>query len=634
MTVPDVAKRSSLWVGVCWVALAATFVLFAAASFFPEKRLWGLNHLAFYGERVRLVVLVVTGLFLVPPLASATWRGIVWAARPYFRGLETGYNAIALTGVASFALFAALRSSTLLLGDGHFIINTFQKAVGNDLGIVGFFRIVTLEERIYPAAELLNYAASWTAGRFGASPVGGVWILNCAIGAAVVVGVLATVRRVDWPVGAKVAVCALALLSGAVELFFGYIEHYTPALALGALYLLMSIRALRGQSRVWKPGLILLIAILFHVQSLLLAPSYVWLLAWSTVGKRFPASGGRIALVVAAATTAAALAAAFVPSIQRFYLPPLGQGSAYHVFSAAHLLDVANAVVLLCPVWLLYAALVVRRRLLLLGDDRPRDHGAAAFAWTLTVPAVLFLFLFRPELGMARDWDLFCFTVFGLAAPGLLACMDYASHPRHSEGSAPILSPAVALSAALVFSWVGVNADTERSVARYRAILQYDRTNPGYAYETLARHFEDRFQYSRQMDALNKAYDASNNPRYLLKMARTLYENDDAAGAMKWFRRYLDVRPEDDDARKTFLRLLALESRVDEMVVVSRAGIENSPRVPEFHFFLGNAYLAMGMKEEGLKAFESCSRLNPPPNLVEAMMRLMEQAGAAPSDPK
>ena len=178
MVSPAVSKKSAVWFWVCWLALAATFALFAAASFFPEKRLWGVNHLAFYPDPVRLVVLVVAGLFLVPPLASGTWRVIQWATRPYFRGVATGYNAIALTGVASFAVFAAFRASTLLLGDGHFIINNFRNAVANGMGIAAYFDLVASEERIYPATELLNYAASWTAGRFGASPVGGVWILN------------------------------------------------------------------------------------------------------------------------------------------------------------------------------------------------------------------------------------------------------------------------------------------------------------------------------------------------------------------------------------------------------------------------------------------------------------------------
>jgi len=616
---------SAVWTWVCWLALAATFALFAAASFMPDKRLWGINHLAFYAQPVRLAVLIVTACFLVPPLASATWRGILWLARPYFRGLDDGVNALALTGMVSFVVFAAFRSSTRLLGDGHFIINNFRTAALGGMDIRGYFDLVTIKERVYPATELLNYAASWTASRFGASPSGGVWIAGCVIGALVVVGLVAAVRRQEWPVGAKLTVIALALFTGAVELFFGYVEHYTAAIALGAWYVLSSLRVVAGREKLWKPGLILVVGTLFHVQSLLLAPSYLWLVLWTVGFKRAPSRSVLAAIIVGSLTLAATVASSFVPPLQRFILQPVGDGG-YGIFSPPHLLDVVNEVLLLCPVWLLYAVFVIRRRLSPADDEAPGDDGGASFAWTLAVPAVLFILVFRPELGMARDWDLYCFTVFGLVAPGLIAVARHAVRPRQHDRKGAIAAPAVALSIAMAVSWVGVNADQERSVARYRAVLEYDRTNAGYAYETLARHYEENFQYTRQIDALGQAYEASHNPRFLHKMGRVYYGNDDEANAIKSLRAYLAVRPQDDDARTLILPLLAGHNLVDEMIHVSLIGIQHSPRIPDYHFFLGNAYLAKGMREEGLKAFETCSRLDPPPVMVTEMKRLTDRS--------
>jgi hypothetical protein len=403
-------------------------------------------------------------------------------------------------------------------------------------------------------------------------------------------------------------------------------------MAIGVWYALASVRTLSGEGRAWKPGLILLIGVLFHVQTLLLAPSYLWLLAWVLVCRRSPSRAGPTAVAVGVVTVAAAVAAGLTPATGDLLLPPLGTGGGYHLLSASHLADVMNEVLLLCPVWLLYAVLVIRARASR-AESEMEAHGAGAFTWMLAVPAALFLFLFNPELGMARDWDLFCFTVFGLSAPGLLALIEFGLRPDPGDRTSAILAAAVALSAAMVFTWVGVNADTERSVARYRAILGYDKTNAGYAYEALARHFEDRFQYARQIDALTKAYESSRNPRYLLKLGQTYRQNHDPAGAIKYFRLYLQARPDDDDARIVFLEILVNQKRVDEMIAVSLAGIEHSPSVPEFHFYLGNAYLAKGMREEGLKAFAACSRLNPSPKLVQAMRRLVGQTGADQPDP-
>lgn len=621
------SKNSTLWFWLSWLAVAATFAVFAAASFMPENRLWGLNHLAFHTQPVRLGILIVSGLLLVPPLATATWRGLLWITHPYFRGLQSGINAIALSGVVTFVTFAAYRASTKLLGDGYYILNNFRNAAENELGISGYFDVVTTHERIYPATELLNFAASLAAGRFGASPSGGIWLLNCAVGAAIVVAALAAVRRLDWPDGAKLTVLALALFTGAIQLFFGYIEHYTLAIGLGAIYVFTAARAATGQTQMWKPGVLLLAGTLLHVQTLLLLPSYLWLVVWISVFKRAPLRAGPTAAGTAILALAAAAGLRFVPAAGAFFLPLIGPDGGYGVFSGAHLLDVINQVLLLCPMWLLFAVLILRDRITRGPGDGADRSVLPALSWTLAVPAVLFLLLFKPELGMARDWDLFCFAVFGLSTPGLAILIQHISRGAPSRRSAAIAAPAVILAAAMVFSWVGVNADPERSVARYRAILGYDLTNPGYAFESLARHFEDNFQYTRQINALHAAYESSHNPRFLHKLARVYVENGDMAGALKSLRLYLAVRPDDDDARLLLLPLLARQDLVEEMIHESLLGIQYSPRKPEYHFFLGNAYLAKGMTEEGLKAFETCSRLDPPAAMVQEMKRQTDQAG-------
>jgi hypothetical protein len=612
------SNDSSAWFWACWLSLAATFVLVAVASFMPERRLWGINHLAFHPPFVRFAVLCVTGLLFVPPLATATWRGVVWLLRPFFKGVEGGANAIALTGVISFVVFAAFRSSTRLLGDGYFIVTNLQMAAENQLGMGGFFQQVTSQERVYPATEFLNFAASWLAGSFGASPAGGVWIVNCALGAIVVVGLLATVGRSGWSRGTRFAVLALALFSGAVELFFGYVEHYTAALALGAMYLMTGVRALSGAGRPLAPGLALAAAVLFHVQGVLLAPSYAWLLYWIVVCKRNPARGAVAAVVVGALTIVAAIATGLTPALSRFFLPPLGSGGNYGVFSGAHLLDALNGILLLVPAWSMLALLAIRR-------IRTRHGAYAPFGWCLAVPAVLFLLLFKPELGMARDWDVYCFAVFGLAAPGLFALVGYLEDTSFAHRAPALLAPAVAVAAAVAIPWVGVNADPERSVTRYHAILTYDLTHPGYAYENLARHYKDNYQYSRQIAALRRAHDSSHNPRYLKMLGIVRYENSDPSGAAVDLAAFLKARPNDDEVRKILLRILAGRNAVDEMIEVSLEGIEYSPRVPDYHFFLGNAYLAKGMTEDGLKAFETCSRLNPPPVMVIEMNRLTDR---------
>jgi hypothetical protein len=610
--------RGSAWRIAGWFAVAAVFALFAAASFLPEKRLWGLNHLAFYPGGLRLPVLVVTGLFLVPPVASLASRGALRIGRAWLRGLENGSNTLALSGVISFVVFAAFRSSTKLLGDGYFVFNNYRKAAENGLGPGQFFSQVTTAERIYPGTEFLGFLASWIAGRFGASPTGGVWILNCVIGALVVVLLLCVVRRLDWPDGVRLAALALALATGALQLFFGYIEHYTAPLALAVLYVVLAARTDGRWRGLAGPGLVLVAGVFFHVQMLLLAPSFLWLMLRAAAGRGDPARGLRLAVATGLLTIAAVVAGGFRAPLGNYLIPLSGDG--YTVFSAAHLLDVLNVVLLLFPALLLLAVAALFGR----GDG---GREVLSYAVVLGVPAWLFVLLFRPELGAARDWDLYAFAAIGLAAPGLLWLSRSAAAGGRPASLAPVLAPAVVVSAALVISWIGVNASAERSVARYRAILVYDTTNPGYAYENLALHYQDNYQYTLQIDALEKAYEVSRNPRMLLKLGRVYSDSNKPAKAEQAMREYLALVPENNEARIWLLGQLARRAELDEMIELSLEGIRYWPRVPDYHFFLGNAYLASGQKEEGLQAFEACSRLNPPPAMVREMKRLAEEAG-------
>ncbi|MCK4774599.1 MAG: tetratricopeptide repeat protein [Candidatus Krumholzibacteria bacterium] len=625
----DTPNGASVWLWVCWLALAGTFAVFAAASYRPDSRLWGVNHLAFFSPRIRLVVLGVTALFFVPPFAAVAWRGLLWLFRPFFRGLESGVNAIALSGVVALVVFAAFRSSTKLLGDGYFIAANFRGAADQGWSIRDYFEQVTLSERVYPVTELINYFASSVGVRFGASPDGGMWILNCALGAAVLVGLLAAIRRTGWPDAVKLLILTLTLISGAIELFFGYIEHYTVAMALGVVYIATALRAVSGEGRVSTPGLVLLAGVLCHVQSLLLLPSYVWLVVWTVGFRRKPGGGIRITLAVGVSAVIGTVAAFLTPALRRLFLPLFGgDKSGVGVISAVHLADVANEVLLLCPAWMLLAVLAVREFWSSGAEETVTYRNTYAFAWCLAIPAALFLLLFRPELGMARDWDLYCFTFFGLAAPGLLALV------RHSERRFPpaVAAPAVAVCVALVVSWVGVNANPQRSAARYRAILEYDLTHSGYAYENLARFYEDNHQYTMQADALRSAYETSRNPRYLHNLGRVYYRTGDYETAADMLREYLDAKPQGDEARKLLLSILVKRGATDEMIEVALEGIENSPRIPDYHFYLGNAYLANGRTEEGLKAFESCSRLNPTSTMVQEMKRLTSQVRGTESD--
>lgn len=615
-------RDSPGWYWFLWLALAATFVFVAAASFAPDKRLWGLNHLAFYPARVRILALSVAALFFVPLLSRYVWEGLLRFFARVDRALRDGTHYIALTGLAFFVLFAALRSSTLLLGDGRYIINNFQRASDLRLDVIDYFQKVTLQERIYPATELLNFSFSRAASNIGAvSHASGVWILSCLIGTAFVVATLLILKKSTAPAALKMTLAALVMCTGAVELFFGYVENYTPVLVLGVLFVLTSYRSLEPGRSLLAPAVLLAASVLFHVQAVLLAPAFFYLVLWRLALRSRPS---RIAPAVGAIiliTAAAMLGAGRTDTFRHHFLAPVGTGGSYAVFSPAHLLDVLNEILLLCPVALFFAASSVRRE--------PAGHGSpavSALGWCLLSPALLFLLLFNPALGMARDWDLFAFTALGLVTPGLLALARKWPALEGAGKSGLLVPPALALGLLVTASWVGVNASPERSAGRYRSVLQYDQTNPGYAYETLSDYYEDRMNFRGQIEALEKAYAATPNPRYLAKLGTIRFAMNELDGAERDLRAALAVRPDFDSARRILISILIKREAFDDLITVCREGISVTPASPAFHFFLGQAYLGKGDVEEALKAFDACSRLNPPAAMKRDMTRIINSA--------
>ena len=71
---------------VLLVLSAATVVLFGVASFLPDERLWGLNHLAFFAMPLRLALLALVAICFIPPFARLLLEGFLsatsWLTRP------------------------------------------------------------------------------------------------------------------------------------------------------------------------------------------------------------------------------------------------------------------------------------------------------------------------------------------------------------------------------------------------------------------------------------------------------------------------------------------------------------------------------------------------------------------------
>lgn len=626
--------RLSRWLP--FSAAAATLAIVAAASFLPEKRLWGINHLAFYPVPVRLAALTLAAAAFVPRVAGGICSALTGSVE-YFRRRRAVGRVTALTAaIISLGAFWLLQSSTLLLGDSRLVASNFRLAFDPGYKVlVSSPRFILLQENLAKGTALLyHYAARISLEAFGASPVDGIRFLNCALGGVFVFILLRTVLKRPSATILAVWTILIILTSGVMELFFGYVENYTPLIFFGSLYVALSVDYLRSGkgSHLFPVLACLVLAVFMHVQGILLVPSFVFLLAlhYSEYGKLRP---WRLTAALTVLTAVGTLVFALITEYSRHFLPGLADEEIFGILSPSHLADIANEIMLILPTAIVATAIALAYMRGPSGgtvgtEDRPR-RVRLQFILVVLFPCLLFLFVFKPDLGMARDWDLFAMTALGLL-PLCLIVLSIAHGGGARRQVESITGPAAALCLMLLAAWVGVNASPGRSAKRFEAILEYDQTRAPYAYEVLAQHYRHSGDMDRAIATLQKGMSKSYNLRLVSLSAAFHDEMGEGDEAVRLYKEVVENQPERDGPRRNLVILLHKLRRRDELLEFSRDGTRYHPEKPVYHYFYGLMLIDSGKIEHGIDELLTCRRLRPGPDViadVDAVLRRLEARG-------
>lgn len=219
-----------------------------------------------------------------------------------------------------------------------------------------------------------------------------------------------------FPTSLFLVSCSLTVL------FFGYVETTVLALTMGLWFLFEAQRYLSDRRSLWRPALALGLAIACHGLSVYLIPG-LGFLAWQdgpngiTMRQRIQRGLGAAGGLVLPTVIIVIVALLFPDLIRgslvgdsmggedmRPFVPlfaPRMEHERYTLFSLAHGLDLLNLAFLTSPlvVWILVSGLLTHKLV------RRTDWGV--FLGLSTLAGLGFAFLWHPDLGMMRDWDLF-----------------------------------------------------------------------------------------------------------------------------------------------------------------------------------------------------------------------------------
>jgi len=607
------------------VVLAA---LVAVASLVPVPRLWGVNHLAYFSTPVRLAALGLIALSLVPPVAGSIHRRLTgWLAFPA-SGRRSLLVAL-LVSLLAVGGFFAFQAGSLLLGDGHMIGSTYDKALAGDATMnTSSVAKILKNKHIEPGAAILYLVgARGITAITGGSGSDAIRLFNCLLGGLFVLTLLLVVLRGGFPAELRLWLAILVFTSGAMELFFGYVEYYTPLILCGTFYVIASFRAVHRRGPVWLPALLALACAFIHIQAILLLPSLMIIVVWRMADRDTVLKP--LSLTLGGLTMVAFAAAYLVPRSAAFLLPIVGKSASAGVLSLGHGLDLLNEFLLLFPLTVLFWVMWMQVR-----KDRPQpkkpDSAAAAwftlpvewhFSLMLLLPLLLFVIFFKPEIGMARDWDLFSLVVLGLVPVALLILNRFLA--VRPDGLRSVTVPALTVALVLAVGWVGVNASPVRSAARFADILTYESSRSDYSWETLARHYQAQGLLPEAIEAQRKAIAISGNPRQVVNLCVMFRDAGMIDDSKQLLRDLLVVNPTYWNARSILIRQLILDQQFEEGIAQSMEGIRVDPKLGGYHFYYGRIMLILGRLDEAEPALLKARRLGVPPSMAAEIERML-----------
>ena len=513
-SIGNVEKVTAVFAGIL-------LIVRLAASFFPERRLWGINHLAYFSPILSWIIIIGALLVLIPRINSflaKAFRKSYNSFKDKTKRMSIGWKDLFFVS-ASFSVFWLLRTKTYFLGDSYLRFREVEQGIK-------FKATEPLDLYLHSLAyQLTHNLWGWNGSTTYA-------LISCLAGAVFVYSLLFLARLLSQNKTERLLIFITLFTAGATQFFFGYVESYTLMYLGIFLYITFSIQFLKGKTSFAIPSFFLLLSFGLHLSSLYLLPSLAYLF-FVAVNKKWEEKEKKdlikrnifpyliVGFVVL--TVGYYLYRQFVlhkggTALGSFLLPFSGaKGQAYTLFSSSHITDFLNEQILLSPlglaIWGILGFVFIRKISF--------QHPIELFLGLISLASLAFAFMVDPKLGYAKDWDLFASTALGYTLLGIHFLLKLLKGFR-SWGYVVLVFTVLGLVSTLPF--VVVNASVDRSIARLKDLLDLDPQKSAYGREILSVYYRNRGDKEKEIEQLRKTIVVARTARCLNKLGVALCE--------------------------------------------------------------------------------------------------------------
>jgi len=296
-------------------------------------------------------------------------------------------------------------------------------------------------------------------------------------------------------------------------LFFGYAESYTVLVLFIVLTLLSTYRQLEQNKFSIFPAVYFTLGCLFHLVGIVLLPAvvYAYFIGLRGSNNKIKSSILLFAMLLMALIFLLATAYLTHTSMVDIYSKALqGTGqflglssdkSNYSMFSAGHLIDLFNLLVIAFPLFLLLHKADWESIKVSIG---------LRFLFVSLLSYLLFFGMLNPVLGMARDWDLFSIWILPLAVflIILLAKQDL-KKPLYYF---------IVTSVSVLIPWLLINSSTSAAVHRAENMASteyWTKHSRALLLDEIAQYYKNKNDLNKSAHNYQLAFQNENNPRYL-----------------------------------------------------------------------------------------------------------------------
>ena len=587
---------------LCFLLILAHLV----CSFFPDQRLWGINHLAYFPLFIRIIILFL-GIFLFTFILNSRAFDFFKDKfkSPFFSWMKKRkYWGNVILSLLLLLIFWMLRTRTQLLGDGYLRAQEITSGAGLKFTeFLSLFFHGILYDSFY---QIFN----WDAFTVYA-------LVSCVCGAVFIFFVLLLGERVGKRGIDKVLIFFLLVLSGGSQLFLGYVESYTISYLGVFLFFYFSIGYLEGRTSLALPFIILILSILFHASALYLFPAFFLLLLTKRKDLKLDNSKrvgyGRFLIIILIALLAISgfYILRYYPvwepagKLSSFLIPLTATiESPYSLLSFSHLLDVINVQFLISPVGIVIwiaILLCLRKRLNLRSPT-------SQFFLMATIFSFGFALLIDPVLGYARDWDLFASTGLGYTIWGAYLLVDFL---KESKKAKQVYYTAAVTVLICCLPWFFINADKGRSVRRFENIINLYQRGKAYGHETLSIFYKKQGMIQKEMEELEKAMALEKNPRYLSKLGAHYLKMGELDRAMLLLQNAIQIDPDDPEVHNNLGVAYINKGLHDSAIIEFKKAIELRPSYSSYYKNLGFTLYQKGLIDQAIEQYNIAIILYP-----------------------